>query len=142
MSIARRGFLRLLPGAAVAAPIVAKAAADELMGQQAGLVRGVLGGGVEMAQACAPAPPDRSRIKDFFSKFGLPDFERDRIWQETSVHYLDPDIAAKKSWSMNVKILTQRERNFKQRIGRELRAWDFEDAREAFQRKHGFWFWW
>ncbi len=143
MQFARRAFLRALPGAAVTGHIAAKAALDGAIGQAVGIqgsALGQFGGG--FPEACNPAPPDRGRVRDFFRKFGLPDFERERMWPETSVHALDPDIAAKRSWSMSVKILTQRQRNFEQRVGRQDRNWSYEDMREAFYKKNGFWFWW
>lgn len=147
MQFARRAFLRALPGAVAAAPIVAKAAADELIGKHAGLgtfsaFGNISGGEGGMPNGCAPSPQDPSLIRDFFHRFGLPEFERARIWEETAVGGLDPDIAAKQSWSMSVKILTQRQRNFNRRIDKQYRHWGYEDARAAFQQKHGFWWWW
>lgn len=146
MQFARRAFLRALPGAVAAAPIVAKAAADELIAQDAGLGMfnplGIISGGAGDIPAMEPAgsSSEKRRLrKDFFRKFALPDWERDQMWEDTCVAGLDPDIAAKKSWSMSVKILTQRQRNFAKRLARQDNRWTYEDLREAFHQKFGFW---
>lgn len=51
----------------------------------------------------------------------------------------DVDIAAKKSWSMAVKVITQRERN----VQRELKAMErnmwYDDRRDEFYEKWGIW---
>lgn len=55
------------------------------------------------------------------------------------VHSLDVDIANKKSWSMAVKVVTQRERN----VQRELKALErnmwLDDQRDEFYQKWGIW---
>jgi hypothetical protein len=69
----------------------------------------------------------------------LPDYI-ERELRETSkyVYNLDPDIACKRSFSINAKICFQRQRNYQDALRRiEERSW-YDDAKEAFKKKAGF----
>lgn len=53
----------------------------------------------------------------YVKQFGLPKALEEHMRDESKyVTCLDPDIACKASWSMSVKIMTQRERNFQKRL--------------------------
>ena len=48
---------------------------------------------------------------------GLPSFVKEGLRRNSQyVGQLDPDLAAKRAWSMSVKILTQRERNLERQL--------------------------
>lgn len=144
MTLQRRRFLSFLP----ALPLAGKALADEAIAKAAGVGASGLGG------ACAPStgypsaindgPDNRHRAMAWLRQFGLPDFERAKIWDECRyVHSLDPDIAAKRSWSMSVKILTQRQRNFDRRLAEQFGRFDYSESRDAFMKTQGWWWsWW
>ena len=54
----------------------------------------------------------KKKVLRFLANNALPDWLDDELRERNRyVGYLDPDIAAKRSWSMAVKIATQRERN-------------------------------
>lgn len=144
-SLARRAFLRMAPSVALAGKLAADqaiASVTGLTGQGGTLVGHPLAGGIN-GGGPSPDLDDTSRIRAFFERFGLPSHERDRLWDETRfVGHLDPDIAAKRSWSMSVKILTQRERNFQRQVDQRKARWTWDDARSKFAQTHGFRFWW
>jgi hypothetical protein len=109
--------------APAAAPLAAKGAADAQIAKLAGVV-------VEGASASQYAAPtgagfpgpdeyNKTRIaaSEYVKMVGVPDFVTEQIRRESQyVSYLDPDLAAKRSWSMSVKIATQRQRNFERRM--------------------------
>ncbi len=80
---------------------------------------------------------------EYIKMFGLPeviDFElRDR---SRCINSLDPDIACKRSWSMSVKIMTQRQRNYDRELLRlEKSGWQHK-SRSALSKLIGFeWPW-
>lgn len=157
----RRGFLGFLGIGAAAGPLAAKAAADAAIGEVAGLAKlgglptsATLGQGAAMlGDRCSPSVAkmdqyipyeDRWRIvAGVLKTTGVPDFV-DREWRDRARHVacLDPDIACKRSWSMAVKIQTQRERNY-QRLREVAESMPFFiDKKSAFEKLFGFaWPW-
>ena len=75
--------------------------------------------------------------------FGVPDSVDFRIRDDArNVHALDPDIACKRSWSMSVKIMTQRQRNYDRAIERLKSSGAIERKRQALTALLGFeWPW-
>lgn len=72
---------------------------------------------------------------------GIPDFIKSRIKRDSQyVNALDPDIAAKKSWSVSVKVLTQRERNYQRSIDGMISQFKSIKTRSAFRSLTG-WDW-
>ena len=143
-SVGRRGFLRALG----LSPIAAKAASDRALAEAMKVdLSGVgQGGGVPAGSpgqvSALSSGQRRSLVANFLRQFSLPDWEVERMRKDARyVYALDADIA-NKCWSMSVNILTQRERNFARAMGSAKEAGAYEAARDAFQQRHGFWFWW
>jgi hypothetical protein len=121
----RRRFLSLLGVGTAAGPLAAKAAADaevaNLMNIRALGALGGISGSLPMG-----SPAEGSNISygqrvigasDYIKIFGLPKeveeaYRRDAYW----LSGIDCDIACKKSWSMSVKVMTQRQRNYERNI--------------------------
>lgn len=135
------------------APLAAKAATDaeiaRLMGNghPDGLGNASLGlsYGGPPGSAIAEMPYEKRIIgaADYIRMFGLPEqmeFElRDRA---RNVCYLDPDIAVKRSWSMAVKIMTQRQRLYDREIERMKRSGWMQRGRDGLKKLLGFeWPW-
>lgn len=146
-TVGRRSFLRLF----AASPLAAKAAGDqaiaELTGMVAGGARGLGSPGPSYGNPAGTSEvsPEvrRSRITDFFRRFTVPDWEVDRIKRDARhVYGLDSDIAALRSFSMNAKIGMQRERNVQRELERMKGQTAYEELRDDFRKKHGFWFGW
>ena len=122
MKLPRRRFLTILG----ATPIAAKVAADEVVAKAAGVKMTGLGTqmawlpGGELPQANpTPIPYDerQARALAHLDMFGVPGWvEQELRGYASEVSALDPDLAAKRSWSMAVKIAEQRERNYRQRL--------------------------
>lgn len=133
MSVGRRGFLRLLAAAPVAAPVVAREAA-----QKAGVGSIGLGVGEEFPPSAGQnwgVPTDendwvRSRMKQVLSK-AWEDEEREsmRDWHPSR---LDPDLAASRSLSLSAALRIQRDRNIENRINRAR-----DDAKRNYLRVFG-----
>lgn len=129
MSVARRGFLRLIAAAPVAAPVVAREAA-----QKAGVT--ALGYGM-------PMPPTGGQsigngtdwIRDWTREVFSAAWKEAR-WHEfksNPVGALDPDLASSKSLSLSAAVRIQRERNFARAIEGERRS-----ALDRFKKAFGF----
>ena len=122
MNLSRRSFAKALGLAPVAAPLAAKAAADAEIAKLIGISS--VAPQFEYGVSTAGVPQssfdyDKARIAaaQYAKNVGLPDFVRESMRRNSQyVGALDPDLAAKKSWSMSVKILTQRERNLERSI--------------------------
>ena len=125
----RRSFLSLLGVSAAAGPLAVKAAADAEIGKLAGIQSnlastglGLYGGGVPAAVGQAGGISYEQtliRAADYIKVFGLPEFVEFELRDQCKwISSLDPDIACKKSWSMSVKILEQRERNYQRAVER------------------------
>ena len=152
--LARRGFLKLFGTSAVAAPLAAKAAADAAMASQMGIanISGLATGGGTFTGPEVGLPPYIPAVAyekqvfgalEYIKLFGIPEVVdaelRDRAqW----IGGLDPDIACKKSWSMNVKIMTQRQRNYERQVENlHKRGWQHK-KREGLKKILGFeWPW-
>lgn len=135
--LGRRGFLKLLP----AAPLAAKAAADAATQTLAGVSgngfgntlpytlgsRGVpsltesggLSGPANGPVSGRPYIPGIDAIKasKYISAFGVPEWLEDELRSSLNhVYVFDVDIASKRSWSVAVKVATQRERNYQKAV--------------------------
>lgn len=109
----RRSFLRILS----ASPLAIKASADKAISDLAGISNAnSMAPMTPMASYGATAAGENSswkrKVLSFVAKNTLPEWFDDELRRRyQTVTYLDPDIAAKRTWSMCVKIATQRERN-------------------------------
>ena len=117
MSVGRRGFLRLIAAAPVAAPVIAREAATK-----AGI--GVIGSAQAVAGTygepiCGPSNQGwaMSYAKRVFSSKWLSE-ERDRF-RFRQVGVLDPDLASSRSLSLSAAVVMQRERDFARYVERE-----------------------
>jgi hypothetical protein len=116
--ISRRSFAKLLG----ITPIAAKHAADKELAKLAGInMEGASSpatlGGIPAVEAGDAFLNRQMAAVQYMKQFGLPDFLDKSIRRSSKyVGQLDPDIVAKKSWSMSVKILTQRQRNYQNYI--------------------------
>ena len=83
------------------------------------------------------------RCAEHIRLFGVPEFVERRFREESkNVHCLDPDIASKRSWSMAVKVMTQRERNYGRKIEQLLAESDAARSRGLLSKLLGFeWPW-
>lgn len=78
---------------------------------------------------CSDSTEDYSKrllgASEYVRTFGFPEvLEFEMRDQARYVSTLDPDIACKTSWSMSVKIMTQRQRNYERNVERVMRsAW-------------------
>lgn len=131
MKTNRRKFLSLLGVGTAAAPLAAKAALDESIAKQAGIAvfgsPGYAGAGGAAPQGDSVGQVLSGRYVPYEDKvhgavgyikaFGLPEFmERDLRRNCRWVGGLDPDLAAKRSWSMSVKLQEQRQRNYERML--------------------------
>lgn len=146
----RRSFLTLLG----AAPLAAKATAEAEMANQIGLNggygginAGVLGNGIGSQAGISGAGISyEKRISgaaNYIKMFGVPESIDRELRENTQfVGAIDPDIACKKSWSMSVKIMTQRQRNYERGIERMTSYGWQQRGREAVKNILGFdWPW-
>lgn len=136
----RRSFLRIL-GMAPAAPFAVKAAADKAAAELIGISAVPTGTppGAYLGGAIGNSPDNtgawKAKVLRFISGKKLPDWFEDEVRNRNRVvSYIDPDIACKRSWSLNVKIATQRERNIERAKleaiegpSRSLRSREFEE---------------
>lgn len=84
------------------------------------------------------------RMANYLELWGkLPRHVERQAWENTRyVNCLDPDLAAKRSWSISVKIAEQRRRNYVKHLGSYKRNGDYERAQVAFKKLVGFrWPW-
>lgn len=145
----RRHFLKLIRWAP-AAPLAAKAAAENMIAQLAGVstlspvfdptVMPTSTGPVSGSASPHPKEPWSVRVRRYLSANGIPSWVEAELWEDAKrVVVLDPDIAAKKSWSFSVKLLTQRERNYSRLRARFLGRADRYDLVEKFGTASGLW---
>lgn len=140
--IARRKFMQAL----AAAPLAAKGAADQAIAKAAGIGASGLGaaghfGGVPAGSASS-GEPSAVKVLSWLKTFGLPEHVRERMKVETRyVAFLDPDLAAKRSWSMSVKIAAQRQRNFAHKMASAERRLVTQIKQEELAKLIG-WKWW
>jgi hypothetical protein len=128
--IGRRKFLQALGAAPVAAPLLAKQAAEN---QIANLTRVGMLGGTNDSTPCAQATSGDTVVK-FRQALTLgfkKQIEAIIYAEEHHVGYIDHDIAVLKSVSLSAKIAYQRKRNVERRI-REMNTgvhyWDRLDS--------------
>lgn len=147
----RRSILKLFGAAPVAAPLVAKAAAE-----QAGLIGLKEMGGLLVGQADQPQTPPTgwtspagatgdmvplaTKIARFLRLRYLPSWYDDEIRKRCHfVSFLDPDLASKRSWSLNVKIAAQRERNIQRSRDSIFENVTRSKLQQEFEQEYGVW---
>lgn len=140
MKVGRRKFLGLIG----MSPIAAKAAADELVLKEvmsAGSYDLPISGVYQTAASGSGGvmeEPYWMKPLRWLQKNKLPEWTLSEIRQETRhVSSLDPDLAAKRSWSPAVKIAEQRERNFRRRVESTMRGPEMQAIREEFRKQTG-----
>jgi hypothetical protein len=152
MRATRRRFFGLVG----AAPLAAKATTDAEIarmigaGDLVGLGNASLGlsygGAPQSAPSGGPYVPYEKRLigaADYIRMFGVPEtmeFElRDRA---KHICFIEPDIANKRSWSMTVKAMTQRQRNYEREVAKIERFGWMQRGRDSLKRFLGFdWPW-
>ena len=146
----RRSFLAWAGVTGAGAPLAAKAALDQAAGAVMGTTISGLGGGSIGLPAGGPAAPMTSekyvsygervhRFGAYLQTVGVPKFVEEGLRDQARyVSALDPDIAAKRSWSMSVKIQEQRARNYNRNVERMLRSADYYRAKGALEKLLGF----
>jgi len=134
MSVGRRGFLRLLAAAPVAAPVVAREAA-----QKAGVFPIGSAGAIQAAQdMCVPSGPSSDKhwaetmIKRVFDPKWIAQ-RREWFTKRRTVGVLDPDLASSRSFSVSAAVRMQREREFERFLASEQ-----EEARQSWFSAFGF----
>lgn len=128
MSLARRAFLRIVAAAPMAAPVIAREAA-----QKAGI--SAVGAASQFATGGYGASPaiDNDWVKKWVSEVFTSEW-RDERWREiagSSVGALDPDLASSKSLSLSAAIHIQRQRRFKREVA-SARSHALRRFKEAF----------
>jgi hypothetical protein len=122
VNLSRRSFAKFLGLAPMAAPLAAKAATDSEIAKLAGVA---LEGAPSTQYAPGYGVPvgmdeyNKARVAaaDYARLVGVPEFVKEQLRRNSQyVSCLDPDLAAKRSWSMSVKIATQRERNYARQL--------------------------
>jgi hypothetical protein len=149
--IGRRKFLKVLGVGTAAAPLAARAAAEDaaksltMRGSDASpLAANIAPGGWAMPGQPALHAGEPNEFLSFIRCHGrIPDHvERRHREQAQWVHYLDPDIACKRSWSLNVKIQEQRQRNYHRAIDQMMDYNWYNNAQKKFAETFGFaWPW-
>lgn len=151
----RRRFLSLLGAGAASAPLAAKAVADGALAKSIGMnaVNGLGSAGFGLPSGNGPAEisqgpyiPYEKRLigaADHIKLFGLPKTVEFNLRDQAKyVSSLDPDIACKTTWSMSIKIMTQRQRNYDRSVERiKIAGWQ-ERGRQTLTKLLGFeWPW-
>lgn len=122
----RRKALGLIGTVPVGGALAAKAELDATVSSQAGLIKGILApGGAPIGNAYPQGYSGGDWRKpyliaaEYAKAVGLPEHVKSNMRERARfVDALDPDLAAKRSWSMSVKIATQRERNYQREVDR------------------------
>ncbi len=145
----RRSVLQLLGLAPVAGPLAAKAATDAAIAEAVGISKIASGSGPEFLTGAgsinaAPLQSNeanwQSKVFAFLRQGAIPHWAEEKIRAECRyVPCLDPDIANKRSWSMAVKIQTQRERNVARAMADIRERPRREMLRNKFAKKWGVW---
>jgi len=118
----RRRFLSLLGVGTAAGPLAAKAAAEsqiadmmniKAIGAFGGVGAGLPGQPAEQSGGNVPYAKRMIGASEYVKMFGVPQVIDEGLRQNSRwINGLDCDIACKKSWSMSVKVMTQRQRNY------------------------------
>lgn len=151
--IGRRNFLKVMGIGTAAAPIAAKAAAEQEIAKLTTLAGH---GGAALAGSQVESPEfsvsasghsyldNFIKMKAYIQTTGgvPPHVERKAREDASYVSHLDPDIACKRSWSLNIKIQEQRKRNYE----RQIETWTdpsfHKEAQRRFEQLTGFrWIW-
>ena len=145
--LARRKFLQVFGVATASAPLAAKAMADAEIAKMAGLgtaVPSLTEGSMDSYPASSGDYYERQDKVATWLRAGnlLPDSVIETLRQESEyVEGFDIDIAAKKSWSMAVKVQEQRARNLQRKIERVKRG-SYRNSRKVAEKLLGFeWPW-
>ena len=151
MKTNRRRFLSLLGLSAASAPLAAKAAADSEMAALSGLKNASLAVGVSASSGYGIPDVSQTNVispyiqaAGYLKSFGkLPIFVENNLRERAKyVEHLDPDIVCKRSWSLNVKIAAQRERNYQREVERIQRSATYDLGQSTFKKITGFeWPW-
>lgn len=157
LTASRRRFLGLFGAGAAAAPLAAKAALESQQASVSSLMRGFYNPLVPSATSDGPANAPESTLSpsvsyddtckmaaQYIRFVGVPPHVEEVVRRGSRhVSALDPDLAfAKRSWSMNVKIAEQRQRNYQQGIDNVLGDANRHLSRRAFRKLTGFsWPW-
>ena len=141
--IGRRRFLKLLGVGTASAPLAAKEMTEKQLASLTSL-RGnyvpALAQGALNSPRMAEGLETFANMRAFIKIYGrLPKHVERQVHENSKhVHALDPDIACKRSWSLNVKIMTQQQRNYQHEVKRfESMGW-FDEAQEQFEKTTGF----
>lgn len=151
----RRRFLSLLGVGAASAPLAAKAVADAEIAKLVGISGqsiastglGLAGGGLPTGQGTQSGGLTHQQMliatADYIKAFGIPEVIEVEIRDQAKrISALDPDIACKRSWSMSVKVLSQRERNYQRIVERMKKTGWQQRKRSAIKAIMGFeWPW-
>jgi hypothetical protein len=123
MKLGRRGFFGLVAGAAVAGPSMAKKAVAEIAAADAmGLagmapLPGYYGGGEVSGMSLAS---DTNWNVARLAQLAMRTAEQhDHYRQRSSVHHLDGDLVANRSFSLATKVRIQRGRNYERDLDQE-----------------------
>jgi len=146
VTLARRTVLRMFGSAPLAAKIAADAEIARLSGARvSGLVDnwapGAASGGAPIGDFSNEMSYEErvNKARGWIHVTGIPDILLKKIQHDcVRVTALDPDIAAKRSWSMAVKIITQRERNIQHAIASYTEDHDYYGVRRAMKKLLGF----
>jgi len=146
LKASRRRFLSVLG----ASPLAVKAAADEATAKLLHIDTSGLGSrpglpydyGRTAANVPTNADNPYAAAARFIRQFGIPEwFDKELRDRAAQVYTLDPDIACKRSWSLAVKIATQRERNYRRLLAEIDKAERIATGRAAVTKVIGYWPW-
>lgn len=153
----RRRFLSLLGVGAASAPLAAKAVADAEIAKLVGISgQSIASTGIGLSGGVVGLPISQGRqsgglthqqmliaTADYIKAFGIPEVIEVEIRDQAKwISALDPDIACKRSWSMSVKLLSQRERNYQRIVERMKKTGWQQRKRSAIKAIMGFeWPW-
>jgi len=137
----RRRFLALLGVGTASAPLAAKQAIEAEQMKLAGIT-GRLADSVEMMDAGDDIQTYEAAAR-YVQLLGVPAHVERRAREHAQyVRHLDPDIACKRSWSLNVKIHEQRQRNYERNMASYRDINWYGRAQSAFEKISGFkWPW-
>ena len=146
IKVSRRNFLRKAASTPLAAKLAADAQIAELTGANGPNVTKQLALGAKvLGEMGAPIASnnyesEHEKAAKYLTLFGkLPDFVDQYLRNESQyVSALDPDIACKRSWSMCVKIATQRERNYQRLRKAHFEVGWTKKVKSAFIKTFGF----
>lgn len=134
-------------GVLAASPVAARSAIDKAALDAAGIRPfggmgsglGIPPVGMETGAAASLGPPPWRRALSWFTQNQLPGWYLDRLREDAkSVYYLDPDLAANRSWSLAAKVQEQRHRNYIRLVEQTKQRVAWQDRIHDFAQRHGF----